>query len=189
MRKTTGSYRTYSIPGKPAALVPEFAVEDLPSAELQSRFVRLQWRTCPWAEYSVDDDDDDDGHDDVEDKPSFNCVYRVSLNSLYRLSGLVVGSSMVKLSIGTHVRKHIVSPLQTKYHHITCWTLPLLLLTVRCFSSGSTYNKGSMWRTATSTNTFVHHVESQEYLLARVTSGIGDPVFQNIVRRYSWCTI
>ena len=25
-----GSYRTYSIPGKTAALVPEFAVEDLP---------------------------------------------------------------------------------------------------------------------------------------------------------------
>ena len=35
MRKATGSYRTYSNPGKTAALVPEFAVEDLPSAELQ----------------------------------------------------------------------------------------------------------------------------------------------------------
>ena len=33
MRKTKGSYRIYSIPGKTAALVPEFAVEDLPSAE------------------------------------------------------------------------------------------------------------------------------------------------------------
>ena len=31
VRKATGSYRTYSIPGKTAALVPEFAVEDLPS--------------------------------------------------------------------------------------------------------------------------------------------------------------
>ena len=30
MRKATGSYRTYAIPGKTAALVPEFAVEDLP---------------------------------------------------------------------------------------------------------------------------------------------------------------
>ena len=29
------SYRSYSIPGKTTALVPEFAVEDLPSAELQ----------------------------------------------------------------------------------------------------------------------------------------------------------
>ena len=29
MRKATGCYRTYSIPGKIAALVPEFAVEDL----------------------------------------------------------------------------------------------------------------------------------------------------------------
>ena len=30
MRKATGGYRTYSIPGKAAALVPEFSVEDLP---------------------------------------------------------------------------------------------------------------------------------------------------------------
>ena len=30
-----GSYRTYSIPGKTAALVPELTVEDLPLAELQ----------------------------------------------------------------------------------------------------------------------------------------------------------
>ena len=42
MRKATGSYRNYSIPGKTAALVPEFAVEGLPSAELQPRFLRLQ---------------------------------------------------------------------------------------------------------------------------------------------------
>ena len=28
--------------GRTAALVPEFAVEDLPSAELESRFLRLQ---------------------------------------------------------------------------------------------------------------------------------------------------
>ena len=50
-----GSFRTYSIPGKTAALVPEFAVEDLPSAELQPKFLRLQWRTCPWVEHSDDD--------------------------------------------------------------------------------------------------------------------------------------
>ena len=42
MRKATGRYRTYSIPGKSVALVPEFAVEDLPSAELQPKFLRLQ---------------------------------------------------------------------------------------------------------------------------------------------------
>ena len=42
MRKTTGSYRTYSIPGKTVALVPQFVVEDLPLAELQPRFLRLQ---------------------------------------------------------------------------------------------------------------------------------------------------
>ena len=41
-------------------MVPEFAVQDLPSAELQPRFLRLQGRTCPWAEHSDDDDDDDD---------------------------------------------------------------------------------------------------------------------------------
>ena len=40
--ESNGSYRTYSIPGKTAALDPEFAVEDLPSAELQSGFLRLQ---------------------------------------------------------------------------------------------------------------------------------------------------
>ena len=62
VRKATGSYRTCSIPGKIAALVPEFAVEDLPSVELQPRLLRLQWRTCPWAEHS---DDDDDDYDDI----------------------------------------------------------------------------------------------------------------------------
>ena len=55
MRKATGSYRTYSIPDKTAALIPEFAMEDLPSAELQARFLRLQRRTCPWAGHSDDD--------------------------------------------------------------------------------------------------------------------------------------
>ena len=42
VRKATGSYLTYSIPSKTAALVPEFVVEDLPSAELQPRSLRLQ---------------------------------------------------------------------------------------------------------------------------------------------------
>ena len=40
--EATGSYRTYSIPSKIAALVPEFAMEDLPSAELQPRSLCLQ---------------------------------------------------------------------------------------------------------------------------------------------------
>ena len=35
MRKETGSYRIYSIPANTAAFFPEFAVEDLSSAELQ----------------------------------------------------------------------------------------------------------------------------------------------------------
>ena len=49
--ESNGSYRTYSILGKTAALVPEFALEDLLSAELQPRFLRLQWRTCPSEEH------------------------------------------------------------------------------------------------------------------------------------------
>ena len=36
--------------GETATLVPEFAVENLPCAELQPWFLHLQWRTCPWAE-------------------------------------------------------------------------------------------------------------------------------------------
>ena len=54
VQKATGSYCTYSIPDKIAALVPEFAIEDLLPAELQSRFLRLQWKTCPWTEHSDD---------------------------------------------------------------------------------------------------------------------------------------
>ena len=54
LRKATASYRAYSIPGKTATLVPEFAVEDLSSTELQPRFLRLEWRACPRAEHSND---------------------------------------------------------------------------------------------------------------------------------------
>ena len=53
VRKATGSCRTYSISGKTAALVDKFAVEDLRSAELQPRFLCLQWMTCPLAEHSM----------------------------------------------------------------------------------------------------------------------------------------
>ena len=42
MWKAVGGYRTYSIPGKAAVLVSQFAVEDLFSAELQPRFLSLQ---------------------------------------------------------------------------------------------------------------------------------------------------
>ena len=75
MWKATGSYRTYSIPGKTAALVLEFAVEDLPSAELQLRFLRLQWSTWPWAKHSDDDDDDDDDDDVILDDIKNNMIY------------------------------------------------------------------------------------------------------------------
>ena len=56
VRKATGSYRTYSLPGKTAALVPEFTVEDLPSAELHPSFC-----ACNEGKNTHDDDDDDDG--------------------------------------------------------------------------------------------------------------------------------
>ena len=45
-----------SIPSKTATLVPEFAVEDLTSSRTAPLVLNLQWRTCPWAEYSEDDD-------------------------------------------------------------------------------------------------------------------------------------
>ena len=64
-------------------------------------------------------------------------IYRMHLNSHYRLWGRVVGTKKVTFCIGTHVQKHTASLLQIKYHHATCWTPPLLLLTVHCFSSGS----------------------------------------------------
>ena len=78
--------------------------------------------------------------------------YRVLLNSHYRLCGLVMGTKTVKVCMGTHVRKHNASPLQTEYYRIICWSLPLLLLTVHCFSSGFTYKKGLIWRPTTSTH-------------------------------------
>ena len=43
------------IPGKTGALVPEFAVEDVPLAGLQPWFPSLQWKTCYWAEHADDD--------------------------------------------------------------------------------------------------------------------------------------
>ena len=48
-----GSYRTYSIPSKTAALVPEFALEDLPSAELQPRFLALAVKDLPLRENKI----------------------------------------------------------------------------------------------------------------------------------------
>ena len=42
VRKATGNYSIYSIPSKTAALVPEFVVGDLPSADLQRRLMLLQ---------------------------------------------------------------------------------------------------------------------------------------------------
>ena len=53
VQKATGSYCTYSIPGKTAALVPECVVEDLSLAELQPMFLHLQFKTYPWAGLSL----------------------------------------------------------------------------------------------------------------------------------------
>ena len=64
------------IPGKTAALVPEFAVEDVSSAELQPTFLRLQSRTCPWAEHT-DDDDDDESTKSPRDLQIFKKIPRV----------------------------------------------------------------------------------------------------------------
>ena len=48
--ESNGKLQHLFIPNKTSALVPEFAVEDLPLVELQ---------TCPWAEHSDDVDDND----------------------------------------------------------------------------------------------------------------------------------
>ena len=53
--ESNGKLQHYSIRGKTAVLVSEFIVEDLTSAELQPRFLRLQQKTCPWTEHSDDD--------------------------------------------------------------------------------------------------------------------------------------
>ena len=64
----------------------------------------------------------------------------VCLNSHYRCWGLLTEKKTIKFSIGTHVQKHTASPLQTKYQHITCWILSLLMLIVGCFLFGFTYS-------------------------------------------------
>ena len=47
MRKATRSYRTYSIPGKTAMLVPEFAVEDLPLGRNVASILALALKELP----------------------------------------------------------------------------------------------------------------------------------------------
>ena len=60
LERESGVERNRKLPhlfilNKTATLVPEFAVEDLPWAELQPWFLRLQQKSCPWAEHSDDD--------------------------------------------------------------------------------------------------------------------------------------
>ena len=116
--------------------------------KLQPWFLRLRWKTCLRQNCSL-------GFSASIEGPAFGkntlkmmyiyvcvclCIY-----ILFRLWGLLEGAKLVKFCIGTHVRKHTASPVQTKYNHITCCSLPHLLLTVRCFSSGSTYKKTSLF--------------------------------------------
>ena len=56
-RVRCGTQPHLSIPSEIAAWVPDFAVEDLPLTELRPWSLSLQCRTCPWAEYSDDNDD------------------------------------------------------------------------------------------------------------------------------------
>ena len=88
-------------------------------------------------------------------------MYRMCLNSHYRLWESIVGTKTVKFCIGTHVRKHTASPLQTKYRQITYWTRLLLLLTVRCFWSENVFR-----RTMHSKSPVVNLAEWYETLLA-----------------------
>ena len=55
VRKATGSYTTYSSTVNLEPCFLSFAVEDLPSAELQPWFMRFQCWTCPWAQNTDDD--------------------------------------------------------------------------------------------------------------------------------------
>ena len=50
----------------------------------------------------------------------FYVLYRVCVNTHYKLCELLMVTKMVKFRIGTHIRKHTASPLQTKYHRIIC---------------------------------------------------------------------
>ena len=59
MRKATGSYRTYSITGKTAALLPEFCGGRPASGRTAAQIPALAMKDCPWAEHTDDDDDDD----------------------------------------------------------------------------------------------------------------------------------
>ena len=79
VQKAMGIYRTYSIPGKAAALFPLVCGGRLSSAELQPRFPCLQWRTCPWAEHS----DDDDDNDDIYVKRNVVFLVKIKISFLY----------------------------------------------------------------------------------------------------------
>ena len=118
-------------------------------------------------------------------------IYRVCLDFNYRLWKLVVAIKMIKFCL----RKNTASPLRTKYHHITCSVLPFLLLTVRCFYSGTNLTPLDyfLWD-HTKILIYETPVESEEDLLARVMaaadvglSGIGSRVYQHMVRRYREC--
>ena len=49
---SNGKLANRIIPGKTAAWISKFAVEDLSSAELQAWFLHFQQWSCPWTEHS-----------------------------------------------------------------------------------------------------------------------------------------
>ena len=113
-----------------------------------------------------------------------NILYRVSLNSHYKLWGLVMGTKTVKFCIGTHVRKRTSSPLQSKYplHMLNSTTSAACC---RFFMFWVQLDSGPM-------NILIYEtpVESEDDFLARVMATadvglpvIGDRVHQNMVRR------
>ena len=115
--------------------------------------------------------------------------------SVYKfpLQTLRTCSEDVKFCTETHIRN--ISLPATKKYNITCWTLPLLLLIVRCFSSGSNLSPLDyfLWSHIKSL-IFEIPVESEEELPAQVVAAadvglqdIGDRVYHNMVCRYCLC--
>ena len=90
MQKASGSYRNYLILGKTVALVSEFAVEDLPSTELQPRFLRFCSKVLSLQQNTNDDDDDDDNDYD-DDKVQ---IFSGTIQRVHKVSfpGAVYGN-------------------------------------------------------------------------------------------------
>ena len=71
MQKNNGKLLYLFIPGKIAALVPEFAVEDLPLGRIAALVPEFAVKDLPLGRTHDDDDDDDDVLSVVGADPSF----------------------------------------------------------------------------------------------------------------------